>query len=426
MNDQKKTKFYGWRNVVILFSCYCLIYGIVFYGYAVLFPATLKALGWARGDASVANTIRGFMVGFAAPVVALMVNRWGTKNTIMAGSTIVMVGLLILGTIMDQLWVFILGWGVIVGFGLCAAGQVPIMTSLTFWFSRKRGLVQGIVGTGASVGGFIAQPLFAWVMNQTGSWKAGWITAAGIAFVGLIGIIWLKSKPEDYGQSIDGINPADTEEATGKGRKKTPSTYRTVEIWTTKESIRTCAFWFVLYAWVLVAMALYLVVSHGVLHLMDSGYKRMEAAYVISFFALSMGIGRVVVGYLVDVVEGRLVNIVIMAAMMAGLYGFWKASGLNILVVSTCVLGMCLGGGISLALTTVGNYFGPSAYASNIGFMYPFNVGFGSIVPMAAGYLHDSVKNYDMAFIMLIVLSGVSVVSLFFAGPPPKPATNNK
>ena len=45
----EKQKFYGWRNVFICFLCYFLVYGVVFYGFSVVFPAMVKAMDGRGG-----------------------------------------------------------------------------------------------------------------------------------------------------------------------------------------------------------------------------------------------------------------------------------------------------------------------------------------------------------------------------------------
>ena len=65
--NMEKQPFYGWSNVVICFLCYFLVYGIVFYGFSVIFPAMVKAMGWKRGDASIAQTIRVLVMGLRLP-----------------------------------------------------------------------------------------------------------------------------------------------------------------------------------------------------------------------------------------------------------------------------------------------------------------------------------------------------------------------
>jgi len=275
----EKAKFSGWTNLVILFICYCLLYGVVFYGFSVIFPAMIKALHWARGDASIAHTIRGLVVGFTAPLVAYLINRKGVRLTLMAGGVLCVVGLILLGTITTKLWQWILLWGFVVGSGLSLAGLVPIQTNITFWFNRRRGMAMGIVGTGAAVGGFVAQPLFTAIMKHFGSWQVGWLCAAGFAFLGVIGVFWLRNKPADVGQYPDGIDPTQTEGGAGAARRSVPRTYRAKEAWTLGEATKTRALWCLIICFCMYAMPLYFITTHGLMHATDHGFSTMQGAF---------------------------------------------------------------------------------------------------------------------------------------------------
>lgn len=419
MTDRPKTSFYGWINIALLFVCYGLVFGTFFYGYSVMFPAMVKAMKWARGDAAFGLTTRGLVLGFIAPLIAYMINRWGAKNTMITGGTALMVALVLLGTVVDQLWLWIVVWGGIVGFGVCAAGQVPITTIVTFWFNKNRGLAVSIVLSGASIGGFVVQPLLTWVMQQTGSWQTGWLACTAVLFVGMIGVLWLKNNPADYGQHPDGISPEKVQEAASAG-KKLIRTYRTSEEWTTKEASRTSSLWSLTLMYSFCAMSLNLVLAHGVFHLTDLGYTKMQAAYVLSFVALCGGISRIPIGYLADMVEARWISVIMMAGLLLSLVGIWQAPSMTVLIVSGCLFGLCFGAGTVLVPTMVGNYYSPKSFASINGLMFPFQLGLSSVMPVIAGYIHDHFKSYDIAYIAILILACATVLCLFFFAAPPK------
>lgn len=422
MADQHRADFYGWTNLVLLFICYCMVYGIVFYGFSVVFPAMIKAMKWARGDASIGQTIRSMMVGFTAPLVAYMINRYGSKKTIMIGGVLTVVTLVLLGTVVDHLWQWTLLWGIAAGFGLSAAGIVPVQTNITYWFHKNRGLAIGIVGTGAAIGGFVAQPLFTWIIKETGQWQIGWLSAGGFVFIGVIGILWLRNKPADYGQHPDGISPEMVKAAVAAGRRRTARTYRTAESWTLQEAIRTRTLWLLMIMFCSFAMPLFLLMAHGVLHMTDLGFSKMQAAYILSLVFLFGGVARFPMGWLADYVEPRWIMTVTFTCMLLSLLIFWQAPGLTALIVAACLFGFSYGACFVVISTAVGNYYSPNAFAAVSGFMFPFQVGFGAIVPVTAGYIHDLTKSYDLAFIGVIILAGIAVVCAVMATPPSKTA----
>ena len=412
--------FYGWTNLVLLFLCYSLIYATIYYGYGVIFPAMLKAMNWARGDASIAQTVRGLMLGFLAPFAAYMIGRYGAKKTILMGGSVVVIGLLVLGTLTDHLWTYIVSWGLIVGLGLSCCTQLAVNTNLTYWFSRRRSLAISIVSTGGSVGGFLAQPFLTWIIIQSGSWQMAWIAAAGLSLVGTIGIIWLKDKPADYGQFPDGLSPERAKEAAARDAKRKVRTYRTTEAWSLKEAIRTRALWVLMLYYFVFALTLALIISHGVLHITDLGYTRMQAAYALGFVALAAGIGRIPIGFIADLIEPRWIAVVLSLCTFFSIIGFWKAPNMAVLITSVSVFGFCMGSGLVIAPAMIGNYYSPPAFASINGFMFPFHTGVAALVAVVAGYIHDFQKSYDMIIIALLALGAAAFIALLFFGAPPR------
>ena len=65
----------------------------------------------------------------------------------------------------DELWLLILGYGVISGFGLGVAYIVPI-AMLQKWFPDKRGLITGLAVGGFGFGAVLTSPVAQWLIDQ--------------------------------------------------------------------------------------------------------------------------------------------------------------------------------------------------------------------------------------------------------------------
>ena len=300
---QTKQHFYGWRNLILLFLCYCMLYGFVFYGFSVVFPAMVKAMGWKRGDASLGHTLRGLLIAFGSPICAFMITRFGVQKTMLTGCTLIVVGLGLIGTVMTELWQWIILWGLVVGLGLSLSGLISTQTTITQWFTKYRGLAMGLTLTGASVGGFIGQPLFTWIMKQIGDWRIGWLSAGICAVIGILFILFLKSKrPSEYGQYPDGKLPeevkTDERADTIKPVKSASRVYRTDISWTLSDAMKTHHIYSLIFLVLMQTVPLYFLVTHGVFHMVGLGLTHMQAAYVMSFYILGGAISRVPVGWL--------------------------------------------------------------------------------------------------------------------------------
>lgn len=414
-------KFYGWFNVLFLFLIYASIMGFIFYGFSVIFPAMIKAQGWGRGEASLAHTIRGLMVGFMAPLVAYSIGRIGAKATLRLGLIPGILALVLMGTVADRLWHWIVIWGFIMPYTFSFAGVIPVQTTVTFWFHMRRATAIGIVVTGAAVAGFIAAPLFTHLMKSTGTWRTGWLTAAGFAVLALVLSFFLKNKPGDVGQHADGIHPERLAQGLANGAIRSAKTYRTPEPWTLKEALKTPTIYLYMVCMIAQSWTLYILTVHGVFHLTDKGYTHMQAASVIGNLILFSGFARFPVGILGDRIEPRLLIILALTGMGLTLIGFWRApSNLMLLLSIAGAYGFCFGATVTLFPALLGNYFGPAAFAPISGFMTPFIITLCAPVPFLAGLIYDHFKNYDLAFIPVIVIVFISAISSFFMTPPKK------
>lgn len=415
-------KFYGWRNVFICFLCYFLVYGVVFYGFSVVFPAMVKAMGWKRGDASIAQTIRALLVGFGSPVAGYMIGRWSVRTTLLSGGILIVVALVLIATVMTEVWQWSILWGVGVGFGLSLCGLVSVQSNTTYWFNKYRGTAMGIVMSGAAVGGFFAQPLFTWIMKQAGQWQIGWLAAAGVAVFGTLVALLLKNKPEDFGQHQDGISPEQAKKMAAAGKRSVARTYRTSEVFTLKEAIRTRQIWCLTVCTIMAVVPLYMILTHGVFHWTGQGLTTMQAAYVLSFNVLGGACGRFPAGWLGDQIEGRWLMTIEFILVACTTFVFWQAPSLTLLCVASFVFGFCYGAGLVLTPTLVGNYYGTKNFPSINSFMFPFQYGIASLVPIFAGYTFDYTKSYDIAWGTILVLGLIAVVSAFLLTPPKKKA----
>jgi sugar phosphate permease len=420
--EHKDAKFfYGWLNVLFLFLIYAASLGFVFYGFTVVFPAMIKAQGWGRGEAALGQTIRGLIVGFMAPLVAYSIGKLGAKKTIGIGIAIGTSALFILGTVANQLWHWILLWGFIMPFTFSFGGAIPIQTTVTFWFNIRRATALGIVVTGAAVAGFIAAPLFTYLIKTTGTWRTGWLACGFISIIALVLTFFLKNKPSDIGQYPDGINPESTSAAAAKGKTKKAKTYRTPEPWTLKEAIKTPTIYLFMACMIAQAWTTYILTVHGVLHLTDKGFTQMQAASVISSLVLLSGFARFPMGIIGDIIEPRILMTISMLCMGIALIFFWQSpDSLLLLLIVAGIYGFCFGATVTLFPTLLGNYFGPSAFAPLNGFMVPIVIPISAPVPFLAGIIHDRLHSYDWAFIPIIIMVFIATACSFMMTPPKK------
>lgn len=379
----------------------------------------IEQLGWGRGEASIAHTINALAIGFLSPIMALSINRFGVKKTMISGLAVMIVGLVLLGTIPLQLWIWIVLWGLIVPIGLSFGGLFPIQTTIMHWFNIRRATVLGIVMTGAALAGFIAQPTFTWLIQSTKSWQTGWLAESGLVLLALIFAFFIVDKPEKLGQHTDGLSPEEAD-ASMETSHKAARTYRTSQTWTFKEILRTPAFWFIAGIGLVHIMPVFLIITHGVLHFTDQGYSKMQAATILSFVILGSSTARFPMGWLGDRFEPRLISTLAYLLMLLTFIGIWRAPNLAVLIVTGFLFGISYGTLLVMMPSLLGNYFGPSNYASLMGVLGPLITICGAIIPVGGGIIADKTGSYDLAFIIISLIIVFGIISAFLSKPPQK------
>lgn len=416
---QEKSSFYGWKNTVFLFF---IMYsaGIVFYSISIIFPAMIKDLEWTRGPASLALTINILIMGFLAPIIAISINKYGNKKTLIFGWIAVVVTMILLGTVIRQLWIWTVLWGIIAPIGMAFCGFIPVITNVMLWFNVRRATVLGIVMTGFALGGFITQPLYTWLMGVTGSYQIGWFVNATAGCIALALTFFIIEKPEDLGQHPDGLDPEDMD-STSAGKLTAPRTYRSSVNWPLKAVFKTPSIWFLMAVNTGFMQALFLITSHGVLHFTDIGFTSMQAASVLSFIIMSSGIAGLPMGMLADRIEPRWITSVAMIAMLLMFLGLWKVPNMGFLMAVGPVFGFCYGT-VGIMLTTImGNYYGPEAFPKINGVLAPIGTVTSAIIPVAAGVIADRTGSYDLVFIFIsFVLLGGFICAILIKPPTPR------
>ncbi len=416
---QQKTEFYGWTNAGLLFFIYLSTTGFVFYGFAVIFPIMIESMGWARGEASLAQSINGFLWGLLTPFAAVCMNKFGIKKTMISGLIILLAGLILLATVTTKLWQWTFVWGVVMALGLVLSGLMPIQTIIMFWFNTKRVTILGLVAAGAPLGGFVAQPFITWLIIRTESWRTGWMTTAGIAVLALITCFFVRTKPEELGQHPDGLDPEAAEIVT-VDQSITPRTYRAKTEWTLREAMVTPSLYFSMVASLAYLMPLLLITTHGVLHFTDLGLSKVEAASVLSVVLLGSSLSRFPAGWIGDRIEPRWIITAALAIVLISFLLIWKAVNIHLLMVFGLLFGCGYGACLVLIPAMLGNYYGPESFPKIMGFMSPFLILFDSAVPVGAGIVADKTGTYDMVFIVLSVFIAAGVFGAALCAPPAK------
>src|SRR5882672_3317999 len=113
-----KHRFYGWTMLVALWGVMFLNLGFPAYGPAVINAAMAGALGLRRETLGNMFSVYMIMSGLPGPLVAMSVNHFGVRRTIVLGSIFIVLGAVLMATIVTSGIGGMLCFGLLVGTGV--------------------------------------------------------------------------------------------------------------------------------------------------------------------------------------------------------------------------------------------------------------------------------------------------------------------
>jgi MFS family permease len=187
--------------------------------------------------------------------------------------------------------------------------------------------------------------------------------------------------------------------------------------YTFKQATTTLVFLKLAIIFFLVGVALTGALGHYVPMLIDSGIARDTAISIISMVGLSLIIGRIIAGYLMD----RFFAPYVAAAFFMGpVIGFALLSfGVSPTVglIGALMIGAALGAEFDVIALFVSRYFGRKAFGKLYAvFFATFTIG-GACGPLLMGISYDVNGSYSLGLMVGSVLMLLTVVGVLILGP---------
>jgi sugar phosphate permease len=375
--------------------------------------------GWSKTALSGAAALQQMEVAILGPILGWMIDRFGPQLWIRIGVVVFGIGLMLL-SFTDTLIAFYAAFMVIaLGSSLC--GFFPVNVALINWFERWRARALSSMSIGLALGG-ITIPVVAWSL-QTYGWRAT-AFASGVVMiaVGLPLAFVMRRRPEDYGETVDGlVKEVSTEISNEK------SSAPAARDFTAREAVRTPAFWLLSLGHGFALLVVHAVSVHAITHMNQGlGYSVAAASLVYTVLTLSQ-IGGVAIGWLIgDRYDKRFIAAACMLAHMVGLllltYADTVAASLPMVIAFAVLHGAAWGLRGPFMQAMRADYFGRSAIGMILGLSFMIIVVGQVGGPMIAGIFADLTGNYRMGFTILAVLAGLGSLFFILAKRPRLPA----
>jgi MFS family permease len=394
--------FYGWRMVASGGGIQFLQAGLLHQAFGAYFAILTEEFGWSKTALSGATALQPMEAAVLGPALGWIIDRFGPQGMIRIGIVTFGVGFMLLSQIGSLAGFY--GAFLVIALGASLCGFFPINVAIIHWFEKFRARALSVLSLGLALGGVFV-PIVAWAM-QTWGWRA---TAFGSGLLAIL-VGWplarvFRRRPDDVGETIDGLPAAGSKE----GSPENPAERE----FTARQALRTSAFWLLSLGHGFALLVVYAVSVHAITHMKEGlGYSLAEASLVITLMTVSQ-VGGVLVGWTIgDRYEKRYVAATCMVMHSAGLLMLTYASGIAMLAAFAILHGGAWGlrGPYMQALRA--DYFGRRSIGMILG-LSAMIIMFGQIGgPIVAGVFADLTGNYRAGFTVLALLAGLG--SLFF------------
>lgn len=396
---------YGWVIVLSFFLIGTVIFGTRF-SFGLFFKSIAGEFDLSRATTSAIFSTQ-MVLGCVTTVLAgWALDRYGPKIIVLLMGLFSGLSLLLTSRTTEA-WQLFFTYSLLLSMGNNAIWVVT-MSTVSRWFDRKRGMALGIASSSTGLGPLITAPLATYLITGF-SWRMAYIVMGVIALVVVIPLaLLLKKDPYEEGALPDGA------QSTSRDREARVNNIQ-LESLTLTASSKTRSFWRLLFFLFLYSTNFFLIATHLVPHITDTGYTPVEAATAFSIFGIGVTAGRVIIGVASDTIGRKEAALFCVLLQIGAMIMLMLSHHLWSFYLFAAVFGFAHGGlGPSVA-AVVSDTFGLGSMGSIYGVL---DVGYGigaGLGPAIGGLIFDFWASYFNAFLLgtgTLLLSAILVAGV--------------
>ncbi|MBR2490959.1 MAG: MFS transporter [Ruminiclostridium sp.] len=275
------------------------------------------------------------------------------------------------------------------------ATLIPVSMMVTNWFTARRGLAMSLAMAGIGVGGTIFSPVLTFFLESYG-WRASYRLMAGIILVVALpaALFLLRKRPEDLGLEPLGGQPA---AQAGAGDFHLP--------------LGTFFFWLLLIGMLTNGLINAGALGHFPPAMQESHGPAVQAAVISAYSLISIG-GKLILGWVND--RFGVVVSTTYACILFGLsFVFILLSARSVAMLYAMAVVFGLGNAIGTVTPPLltAEVFGKENYSRAYGIVNSFSQVGLSLGSLAVASVYDAAGSYRFAWVMLLVLTAVTLAS---------------
>ena len=376
----------GWP--IVLSSIVGIAFGLSpmpFYTIGIFAPTLAHEFHWSFAQIFAGITCTTVAVILASPAVGIASDRFGVRPVALTSVVLFGLSFMALGLSNGSLLLYYATWLVI---ALLGVGTLPITwtRAVNNGFQTGKGLALGLSLIGTGVFGYIIKPFAAWLIGEFG-WRLAYaaIGALPLLIALPIGLLCFRDPAQRA------IDPRQRREAARLNAALTTGL-------TMRQTAADWRFWLVGMCFVSLAFAVGGLIPNMENILKIDGFAHADIVPLTSLIGLSVIVGRIAGGWLIDLFWAPAVAAVLLGAPSIACL-LLSGSGLSYqtAVLAIALIGMAAGAEYDLLAFIVARYFGMKSYGSIYGALYSFFALGAGIGPVFFGANFDHTRSYSMS-----------------------------
>ena len=414
----KRKSHYGWAIFALTFTNLTVEGGIK-NSEAVFFVALRDHfVGGAAATAAIFS-VAGLIGGFSAPFLGRFLDIVGPRIMFPLAGLLLLIGW-IASSFVTDLWQLFLLYSVIEAIGQTSISSFSNTAVLAPWFPETTGRALGLADSGNPTGQLIFTPLASVLVASIG-WRASYQIFGIIFFLLVTPTNFLFQKPHrtiGLPQSSQLTEDAKITEYVMPIEKDTHNVSPSRPL-PMMDILRVRSVWMLVVTRVLGCVGNQMIRLHLIAFFLLAGYSPLQSGSVIGIAGFLNIVGRPITGAMSDRLGRELgytitMGLYILSILFVLLFGddgrLWPLILYIVLAgLSEGVSGLVVGAKATdiIPYSTLGSVMGLVDVGRGVGI---------AVGPILGGLLFDTTGNYTIAFTISIILTFVSIISIWFIG----------
>ena len=372
---------------------------LAYFSIGVFAPIMAAEFGWSFASIMGGLFLTAVVILLCGPIIGAIVDRYGARSVIAASLVGLSIGYTSLALSGGSIYLYYASWAwmAVTGIGATAISFTHAVNSA---FVVRRGMALGITLAGSGIFAVWVKPFAHWAIEHFG-WRATIVIIGALPLlIGVPVVLWgLRSRRESAATSRQAL-----------------STVAPAPGLTVKAALRKPAFWLLLLAFVPISFA-----NGAPLPNMENILRTLrlspgEIVELTSLIGVSLVVGRIAGGWLVDRIWAPLVGSIMLTAAALGCWLLAQASVTHREALAAVMfLSVAAGVEYDLLAYLIARYMGMRSYGALYSIAFGlFAIGAGA-GPSVLGHAFDASATYAQGLLVcgaLLIFSALVLLTL--------------